>query len=119
MNRTVDQVVKIKHYCLEAWGFEYKTSIVLDKIRHNWGHYISVRHEFLLFCGRGQYIPDTAVLEDSSVTIERKGHSEKPEYFRALIDRLYPHGPRIEIFVRKTALGWDVWGNEVAMEEGE
>lgn len=33
---------------IDAWGFEYKASFVWDKIKHNMGHYNSVRHEFLL-----------------------------------------------------------------------
>ena len=35
---------------IEAWGFKYKTSFVWDKVKHNMGHYNSVRHEFLLIC---------------------------------------------------------------------
>src|SRR5688572_10862270 len=30
-----------------AWGFAYKASFVWDKVKHNMGHYNSVRHEFL------------------------------------------------------------------------
>jgi hypothetical protein len=37
---------------IKAWGFTYKTSFVWDKIRHNFGHYNSVRHELLLVCTR-------------------------------------------------------------------
>src|SRR5713226_1244100 len=33
---------------IEAWKFEYVTSIVWDKVKHNMGHYNSVRHELLL-----------------------------------------------------------------------
>jgi N6-adenosine-specific RNA methylase IME4 len=50
---------------------------------------------------------------DSVVSIEKtKKHSEKPEYFRQLIDELYPYGNRIELFSRKQVEGWKVWGNE-------
>ena len=38
---------------IRAWGFRYKTSFVWDKVKHNMGHYNSVRHEFLLVCIRG------------------------------------------------------------------
>jgi len=99
---------------VRAWGFEYKTSFVWDKVRHNFGYYNSMRHEFLLIAGRGQSTPDSKKLVDSVVSIERSSkHSEKPEYFRALIDGLYPHGNRIELFHRgKMKAGWDTWGNE-------
>jgi hypothetical protein len=36
-----------------AWGFEYKSQFVWDKVKHNFGHYNSVRHELLLVCTRG------------------------------------------------------------------
>lgn len=98
---------------IEAWGFEYKTSFVWDKIKHNMGHYNSVRHEFLLVCTRGSCQPDTMRLFDSVVSVERNRHSEKPEEFREIIDTLYPNGNRIELFARKEVAGWDAYGNEV------
>ena len=91
-----------------AWGFEYKTDIVWDKVKHNYGHYTSVRHEYLLICTRGGCLPESKTLHDSVVQIERTTrHSKKPEYFRQLIDELYPTGNRIELFARKPREGWD------------
>ncbi len=97
---------------IEAWGFDYKTSFVWDKVKHNFGYYNSVRHEFLLIAGRGRATPDTKTLYDSVQTIERTEHSVKPEEFRAIIDDLYPVGRRIELFARREAAGWERWGNE-------
>lgn len=98
---------------IEAWGFKYKTSFIWDKVKHNMGHYNSVRHEFLLVCTRGSCQPDVIKLFDSVVTVERGKHSEKPEVFREMIDTLYPYGNRIELFARKSVSGWDAYGNEV------
>jgi N6-adenosine-specific RNA methylase IME4 len=99
---------------IDAWGFEYKTSFVWDKVKHNFGYYNSVRHEFLLICGRGSSTPDVKELYDSVQTIERSDvHSEKPEEFRDIIDHIYPTGNRVELFARDTHEGWDVWGDEV------
>lgn len=96
-----------------AWGFTYKAQFVWDKVKHNMGHYNSVRHELLLVCTRGSCTPDNVKLFDSVQSIERTEHSRKPEEFRAIIDTLYPHGPRIELFRRGHApRGWDAWGNE-------
>ena len=98
---------------ISAWGFKYKTSFVWDKVKHNFGHYNSVRHELLLICTRGSCTPDVNRLFDSVQTIERSDtHSEKPEQFREIIDTLYPHGKRIELFARTDHKGWDIWGNE-------
>jgi N6-adenosine-specific RNA methylase IME4 len=97
---------------INAWGFKYKASFVWDKVRHNMGHYNSVRHELLLICTRGSCVPDDSTLYDSVQSIERTEHSRKPEEFRAIIDALYPRGKRIELFARGAADGWDVWGYE-------
>lgn len=98
---------------LPAWGFKYKTSFVWDKVKHNMGHYNSVRHELLLVCTRGSCTPDVPKLFDSVQSIERsKKHSEKPEAFRQIIETLYPHGKRLEMFARAEAKGWERWGNQ-------
>ena len=108
---------------IKKWGFKYKTSFVWDKVKHNMGHYNSVRHEMLLIATKGSYTPQVNKLFDSVVSIPREIHSEKPEYFREIINTLYPNGNRIELFARKnsklnlfgqdTFEGWDVWGNEI------
>jgi N6-adenosine-specific RNA methylase IME4 len=98
---------------IRAWGFAYKASFVWDKIKHNMGHYNSVRHEFLLICTRGSCLPDVPTLYDSVQSIERsQTHSEKPEEFRSIIDHLYPTGNRLELFARKQVDGWTAYGLE-------
>ena len=97
---------------IRAWGFEYKTSFVWDKIKHNMGHYNSVRHELLLVCTRGSCLPEIPKLFDSVQSIERKAHSEKPEEFRAIIETLYPSGSKLELFARRKSKGWAVYGNQ-------
>lgn len=50
----------------------------------------------------------------SSVIIAPIGrHSEKPVEVRGRIVQLCGNIPRIELFARSEAPGWDVWGNEV------
>ncbi len=98
---------------IRAWGFQYKTSFVWDKVGHNYGHYNSVRHELLLVCTRGSCTPDDKTLYDSVISIEKsRTHSEKPEEFRRMIDSLYTWGKRIELFARVQVDGWEAWGNE-------
>jgi len=100
---------------VNSWGFEYKSSFVWDKVKHNMGHYNSVRHELLLICTKGSCTPQASKLFDSVQSIEKSDiHSEKPEAFREIIDILYPEGKRIELFARKKLPEpWQVWGNEV------
>jgi len=40
-------------------------------------------------------------------------HSKKPDETRDRIVKLMGDVPRVELFARQTAPGWDVWGNEV------
>jgi len=100
---------------INAWGFKYKSSFVWHKNNHVIGNYNSVRHEFLLICTRGSCTPDNNKLIESVQFVKRSGkHSEKPEEFRKIIDSLYTYGKRIELFGRKKAKGWEVWGNQVS-----
>jgi N6-adenosine-specific RNA methylase IME4 len=97
----------------KAWGFKYKAQFVWDKVKHNMGHYNSVRHELLLVCTRGSATPENVKLFDSVQSIERTEHSRKPEEFRDIINTLYPSGKKIELFRRGDAPeGWQTWGNE-------
>jgi len=99
---------------IEAWGFQYKTAMVWDKERHNFGHYTSIRHEELLICTRGSCTPDVDKKFDSVQVIKRSTrHSEKPEEFRKIIDTLYPPGRRLELFAREKHKDWHCWGNEL------
>ncbi len=103
------------HDVIDAWGFTYKAGFVWDKIVHNFGNYVSVRHEHLLICTRGSCLPDRPTpMLDSVVSLRKSGvHSEKPEEFRKMIERLYPFGRRLELFGRRRVHGWTVWGDQV------
>ena len=105
---TLDEAVDLA----SAWGFEYKASFVWDKIKHNVGHYVSVRHELLLICTRGSCTPDSSKLPNSVVRIERGEHSAKPEEFYGIIENMYTTGPYLELFARGKRKGWKSWGNE-------
>lgn len=97
---------------IKSWGFKYKTHFIWDKIKHNMGHYSSVRHELLFICTKGSCMPEYCKLFDSVYSEERTEHSKKPEYFRDIINILYPNGNRIELFARCKMKGWDFYGNE-------
>lgn len=97
----------------KAWGFKYKSAFIWDKVKHNMGHYNSVRHELLLICTRGSCTPDVNQLYDSVQSIERTEHSRKPEEFRTIIDTIYPYGRRVELFARgDVPTNWEKWGAE-------
>ena len=104
---------------LEACKFEYKTSLIWDKIKPNLGHYSSVRHEILIIAGRGNSAPtcDGKAIQsiDSVQSIEKSSrHSEKPLEFMDIIDKLYPNWKKIELFARNKNKrpNWRYWGAE-------
>jgi N6-adenosine-specific RNA methylase IME4 len=106
-------------HCFElmrAWGFEYRSQFVWDKVQGLFGPYSSVQHENLLLAVRGSCLPDRRLPLVPSVTRVRKPrrHSEKPADFHRMIERLYD-GPRIELFARQRRRGWASWGNEVSV----
>ena len=101
---------------LDAWGFEYKSMFIWDKVKHNMGCYNSVRHELLLIATKGSCTPDNVELIDSVQSIERTRHSEKPEEFRKIIETLYKYGNKVECFARKQTEGWDAYGNDIKGE---
>jgi len=98
---------------LNSWGFIERAEWIWNKLRHNFGHWNSVRHEYLFICTKGNCPLEVQRLFPSVISIDRtKIHSKKPEYFRKMIEVLYPSGRRIELFARVKTLGWDSWGNE-------
>lgn len=100
-----------------AWKFDYKTALVWHKQRSNVGNYHDASCELLLICTRGSCAIeiDTRVCQLQSIA--RTEHSRKPDEFRALVDKLYPSGPRVELFRRGVApAGWTIWGNEAKQE---
>jgi len=111
---TTSPILEESFQVVRAWGFKYKSSFVWDKIKHNMGHYNSVRHEFLLVCVRGSCQPDVQKLFDSVISEERTEHSKKPEKFREIIDTIYPFGKRIELFARDHHDGWNEFGNQLS-----
>lgn len=101
---------------IHAWGFEPKSQIIWDKVDHNVGSYVSVRHELLIIATRGSCTPDRPTpMQDSVVTERVRGdHSSKPAVFRQIIERMYD-GPYLELFGREKVKGWDVFGNDARL----
>ncbi len=58
----------------------------------------------------GRPFPILDLRQPQVVLHPRGAHSEKPAVFRALIEHLCGHRPRIELFARSRAPGWDAWG---------
>lgn len=104
-----------------AWGFgEPKSELVwVKKTRHGkrfmgMGRYVRMEHEVCLIFARGRgasLIQDHGVRSTFEAPVGR--HSEKPDAFYELVERLVPGGPFVEMFARKPRPGWICVGNEL------
>lgn len=100
---------------VESWGFTYRTCMVWVKDQIGMGYYARQQHELLLIAARGELpTPEPANRPSSVVNAPRAEHSAKPNVFYALIERMYPDIPKIELFSRAPREGWAAWGNQVA-----
>jgi N6-adenosine-specific RNA methylase IME4 len=100
-------------HLLDAWGFTYRTCMVWVKDKIGMGYYARQQHELLLIAVKGN--PPTPAPSDrpaSVVNAPRNEHSAKPDVFAALIERMYPTLPKLEMFCRSPRDGWHVWGNQ-------
>jgi N6-adenosine-specific RNA methylase IME4 len=103
---------------IKAWGFEYAANIVWVKDKTGLGYWVRSQHEHLLIAKRGNFpAPLDANRPRSVITAPRREHSRKPDEAYALIERLYPDLPKLELFARHARAGWSRWGNEAPTED--
>jgi site-specific DNA-methyltransferase (adenine-specific) len=105
---------------LESWGFTYK-SVAFTWVKKNkkadtfffgLGRWTRGNPEICLLGVRGKPKRISASVSNLTISPIQK-HSQKPEMIREKIVELMGDLPRIELFARQTADGWDSWGNEV------
>ena len=105
---------------VEAWGFEYKTNIIWQKVRKDGepdgrgvGFYFRNTTEMVLFGVRGRLRTLKRGRTQVNVLKTRKReHSRKPDELYEIVETCSP-GPYLELFARGQRDGWDQWGNEV------
>ena len=104
---------------IESWGFKYSTAAfvwvkknkIADSPFVGCGAWTRANSELCLLATKGSVTRlDAGVSQIIDAPIDE--HSKKPQETRDLITRLVGELPRIELFSRNAADGWDVWGNE-------
>jgi site-specific DNA-methyltransferase (adenine-specific) len=108
---------------IKAWGFKYKT-VAFTWVKNNpsgvgfhfgLGYWTRQNPEICLLATRGK--PKRINNKIPNLIIYPRGeHSRKPDEVRERIVSLMGDLPRIELFARRRALGWDAWGNEIESE---
>lgn len=111
---------------MKAWGFEYKTNIIWEKVRKDGmpdgrgvGFYFRNVTEILLFGIKGDKnrTLDAGRSQVNLIRSIKREHSRKPDEFITLIESC-SSAPFLELFARGKRSGWDMWGNQ-AMENYE
>jgi N6-adenosine-specific RNA methylase IME4 len=97
---------------LAAWGFTQKTILTWAKDRMVTGDWLRGQTEHVLMAVRGNPIV-TLTNETTLLPGPVRAHSQKPEEFYALVERLCPAPRYAELFARTARPGWDGHGNEV------
>lgn len=105
---------------MKAWGFEYKTNLIWEKIRKDGfpdgrgvGFYFRNTTEMVLFGikGNNNRTLDPGRTQVNLIRSQKREHSRKPDEFVNLIEACSP-GPYLELFARGDRPGWDMWGNQ-------
>jgi N6-adenosine-specific RNA methylase IME4 len=108
---------------ISAWGFTYKTVSFLwiktNKRAGTWfygmGFWTRSNAEICLLATRGR--PERRSKNIHQLIISPvEGHSKKPDIVRDKILALMGDIPRIELFARQRAPGWDAWGDEITSD---
>ena len=104
---------------IKSWGFKYKTVaftwVKKYKNGNNFmgmGNWTRANAEICLLCTKGKPKRVSAGVRQIIESVPER-HSKKPDIVRDKIVELCGDLPRIELFARETADGWDSWGNEI------
>ena len=111
---------------VDAWGFEYKSNIVWEKVRKDGGpdgrgvgFYFRNVTELILFGIKKKSAPNRTLQPARSqvnlIRAKKREHSRKPDEIIPIIEAC-SQGPRIELFARGVREGWDMWGNQATAD---
>ena len=95
---------------LKHWGFDYKATIVWDKVKMGMGRNIRMQVEFCLLGVKGKPIIQGSSERDI-ITEPRREHSRKPESFYEMVERMCI-GNKLDYFSRQDRKNWEHYGAE-------
>lgn len=126
----VSSMVEEAYAVLRAWDFVPKSEIVWNKTdaagdgdAMGMGHVVRGSHETCIVATRGKLVRPTSRRERTSFRAPRTKHSEKPEEFYRIVERLYPlelwPEAHVELFARRRRRGWIQLGDDLPPEATE
>jgi N6-adenosine-specific RNA methylase IME4 len=101
----------------DAWKFKVKQIYTWvkttknNKLAFGMGSYFRGCSEYALLATRGK--PKVVSKSERNVSLSISlGHSKKPEQFQDSLEKMFPEGPYLELFARRTRPGWTCVGLE-------
>jgi N6-adenosine-specific RNA methylase IME4 len=67
--------------------------------------------------GRPMKLHDESICQ--VILAPKREHSRKPDELFERIERMYPGATRLEMYARESREGWDNWGNQTELFDGE
>lgn len=107
---TTHAFLKDSFEILEYWGYNYKATLVWDKVKMGLGRTIRMQVEFCLIAIKGNPIISGSSERDI-ITEARREHSRKPEAFYEMVDRMCV-GNKLDYFSRNNRINWEHYGAE-------
>lgn len=106
---------------IKHWGFKYKTCafswVKMNKSQNTpfvgMGYYTRANNEICLLATKGKPLQRLSKSVKQVLLSPIREHSRKPDEIRDRIVALFGDLPRIELFARQSAEGWDSMGNEL------
>lgn len=121
----VSSMVEEAYQVARAWDFTPKSEIVWNKTTDDtnetdaigMGHIVRGAHETCIVATRGKALERASKGERTSFRAPVGEHSEKPEEFYRIVERIYPlelwPEAHAEIFARRRRKGWIQFGDEL------
>lgn len=114
---TIDKYLFEAQEIAESLGYKLHARMIWDKVTGIPAAFtVRYGHEYLLYMYKGKLTPVAKEERGKIHTVFREKvtkHSKKPEIAYEIIERLYPHLRKLEMYARNTRPGWDCFGNEV------
>jgi N6-adenosine-specific RNA methylase IME4 len=114
----VSAMVEEAYRVVRAWGYVPKSELVWEKTtatgkaHFGMGRYFRMAHESCILAVRGSAFPEVRNVR-SRFAAPVGVHSQKPEAFYELVERMYPNAVKGEMFARTVRPGWHQHGLEL------
>ncbi len=113
---TIDKYLFEAQKIAEGLGYKLHARMIWNKITGIPSAFtVRYGHEYLLYMYKGKLTPVSKDFRGKFHTVFTEKvtkHSKKPIKAYEIIESLYPHYNKLELYARNSRKNWDCWGNE-------